>query len=296
MKSTGDSKESIQPAEAAPFLDRFLERFQGDFDNYEQVLSDRQNGLSAGLGGGHEHMHSTIIPVDLGMNLSKGAEDRLLIAAYYTNANPSQIFRLRLYCITSNTEDGSEIKTKIFSLNHEIESLLRRISSQPMTWEISVKDYFSDKNISKESCFKEYESCDVIWKEEHNPTRQNYLFQSTTPSLVEDAFHGLMVNEKTVIDSAMRMGKKILVQDELSLWGDELWINDRGFDPDTGAFIYGNQRGVPYKLRRVTKLSSCSRVVCDKKLEWTLGSMFRTEREYAKKMSSIGEEVPPDTN
>ena len=81
------------------------------------------------------------------------------------------------------------------------------------------------------------------------------------------------------------------------MWPDELWIHDRGFQPDTMEFIYGNQRGVPYRLERVTNIVEDSnktdpnrpkRTVIQPLLSWTLGSEFRTEKEYEAKLQVVG--------
>eukprot|EP00594_Rhizosolenia_setigera_P003164 CAMPEP_0178955862 /NCGR_PEP_ID=MMETSP0789-20121207/9865_1 /TAXON_ID=3005 /ORGANISM="Rhizosolenia setigera, Strain CCMP 1694" /LENGTH=113 /DNA_ID=CAMNT_0020637589 /DNA_START=1140 /DNA_END=1481 /DNA_ORIENTATION=+ len=63
-------------------------------------------------------------------------------------------------------------------------------------------------------------------------------------------------NEGAILDSMMNPGKKIRIKDELSLWENELWINDRGFSLDSGDFVYGNQRGIPYKMHRVSHFVS----------------------------------------
>lgn len=82
----------------------------------------------------------------------------------------------------------------------------------------------------------------------------------------------------TWIESQNVAGLRILVKDDLRVWPDQLWVNDRGYDRE-GSFVYGNQRGVPYKMRRV---------VPGGPLAWTLGERHRTEEAYAEKMSAIG--------
>lgn len=93
-------------------------------------------------------------------------------------------------------------------------------------------------------------------------------------------FLGLMGEDDsgTWIKSQNVGGLEILVKDDLKVWPDHLWVNDRGFDGE-GNFVYGNQRGVPYKMRRVAAAGP---------LEWTLGAEFRTKELYAEKMSAIG--------
>ncbi|CAN0230912.1 unnamed protein product [Ectocarpus sp. 8 AP-2014] len=100
------------------------------------------------------------------------------------------------------------------------------------------------------------------------------------PSDGGKSFVGLMGEDDsgTWVESQNVDGLEILVKDDLRLWPDRLWVNDRGFDRQ-GNFVYGNQRDVPYKMRRVTAGGP---------LEWTLGTRHRTEKTYAEKMSAIG--------
>jgi hypothetical protein len=44
-----------------------VSRFQGDFDNYHQVVQDRKMGLTPRQGGGHEHFHVTFIPMPINL-------------------------------------------------------------------------------------------------------------------------------------------------------------------------------------------------------------------------------------
>ena len=136
-----------------------------------------------------------------------------------------------------------------------------------------------------------------------------------------------------IVDSiSMIPGKRILIKDELSLWDNEFWINDRGYDPDYHnddgnnyipednsfhndnvclPFVYGNRRGVPYKLQRVTTFVNCTtgkqsspmscdeemsslelkRVTVNADLEWTLGENYRTADMLREKMKAFDEAV-----
>ena len=104
----------------------------------------------------------------------------------------------------------------------------------------------------------------------------------------------------------MAPGLYLRIQDELSLWEDELWVNDRGHNANTGDMVYGNHNGVPYKMNRVSSLVPLSfargeaggdkqdegkifeRKIVDDTLSWTLGGLYRTTEEYDSKMVSIG--------
>lgn len=94
------------------------------------------------------------------------------------------------------------------------------------------------------------------------------------------SFVGLMGEDDsgTWVESQNAAGLEILVKDDLRIWNDHLWVNDRGFNRE-GNFVYGNQRGVPYKMRRVVAAGP---------LEWTLAERYRTPELYAAKMSAIG--------
>ena len=111
-----------------------------------------------------------------------------------------------------------------------------------------------------------------------------------------DSVHG-----EAIVDSQMMPGEKILIRDQLSLWSNEFWIHDRGYNPSTMEFIYGNQKGIPYQLERVTRISRddaeaideqgadrYDRDVVDNQLAWTLGPNYRTEAEYKDKLAGMG--------
>ena len=81
-----------------------------------------------------------------------------------------------------------------------------------------------------------------------------------------------------VVESERAPGSFIRVEDDLRLDPKRLLINDRGFDVDTGAFVYGNQRGVPYDMRRVAATATDEGSLGlegegegDTDLAWTLG-------------------------
>ena len=71
------------------------------------------------------------------------------------------------------------------------------------------------------------------------------------------------------IESERAPGTFIDVEDDLALDEDWLFINDRGFDRESGAMVYGNWRGVPYAMRRVAHENGGRRGCLD--LSWTMG-------------------------
>jgi CpeT/CpcT family (DUF1001) len=241
----------------------FLSTFSGDFDNYQQVVKDRQNGLLPREGGGHEHIHCILVPVAINTRL----------AAFYFDGNPMKIFRFRFYEIL---DDGV---MKLYTLSPDLEVNLRR-EAEPTNWPQIYDEY----NSGDSSHIQELSNCDVQWSQVPDPCQHDYALKAYPD---RPGNHAIMIHGEATVESTMMPGVKILVRDQLSLWDDEFWIHDRGFDPATMTFIYGNQLGVPYQLQRVTRMKEGKRVVCRSDLKWTLGSDWRTEEEYQRKLQAI---------
>ncbi len=250
-----------------------LDRFQGDFDNYQQVLQDRQDGLYPKEGGGHEHIHCTLIPVT----------EQTRLAAFYFDGMPQAIFRFRYYHLQPVTEQNCvvAVDTTLYTLHPQLEAQLRSLSLEPMLWPDIFRN-FTDNRINL------LPNCEVRWTWEMDPVQHAYAasYHSTDEAA---GIHAVMVHGQAIVDSQMAPGTKILIQDQLSLWADEFWIHDRGYDPnDTTKFIYGNQRGIPYRLDRVTRIEHGDRRVTSHDLRWTLGPSFRTEAMYQEKLEAVG--------
>eukprot|EP00561_Arcocellulus_cornucervis_P005575 CAMPEP_0185813496 /NCGR_PEP_ID=MMETSP1322-20130828/11680_1 /TAXON_ID=265543 /ORGANISM="Minutocellus polymorphus, Strain RCC2270" /LENGTH=214 /DNA_ID=CAMNT_0028510167 /DNA_START=1 /DNA_END=645 /DNA_ORIENTATION=+ len=200
----------------------------------------------------------------------------------------------------------------LYSLSPEVEKRLRGLSGLPLEWAPALLRYLQEEESSADDShcqpFLELHGCDVEWRPDPDPERHAYAYghRQLQP---DDAHHAVMVNGEATIPSLMNPGSMIRVVDELSLWEDDFWINDRGFDPDTGDFVYGNQRGMPYQMRRVSSLvplddekdngddaeessSSSSwllrRRIDNESLAWTLGDDHRSSEEYNAAMEAIG--------
>lgn len=243
--------------------DDLLSTFSGDFDNYEQVVKDRQNGLLPREGGGHEHIHCILVPVATNTRL----------AAFYFDGNPKKIFRFRFYEIF---DDGV---MKLYTLASDLEGHLRG-EVDPTKW----PQIYTEYNSGGGNHIQELSNCDVQWSQVPDPCQHDYALKAYPD---RPGNHAIMINGEATVESTMMPGAKILVRDQLSLWDDEFWIHDRGFDPATMAYIYGNQLGVPYQLQRVTRIKEGKRIMCRSGLKWTLGSAWRTEEEYQRKMQAI---------
>lgn len=263
------SSSSSGKENGSVLFDTLLDWFQGDFDNYRQVVDDRRNNLLPKEGGGHEHIHCTLVPV---------ARDSRL-AAFYFDGFPTAIFRFRFYRLESAKEEEMEaVDTILYTLAPDLEGKLRACSDDPLQWpsifrthvleqqrEQSKDDPVED-NLCQTAidldCVRLLPKCDVRWSWQLDPVLHAYAAQEQEQSQ-HDGIHAVMVHGQAVVDSQMMPGQTILIQDQLSLWPDQLWIHDRGFDPDTGAFIYGNQLDVPYVLQRVADMVAAADGVDD---------------------------------
>ena len=332
-------------SELAPsYYQCLLQRFQGDFDNYNQVVQDRRRGLLPAEGGGHEHIHCTLVPCpNLRDEQNSVDQEQWVIAAFYLNGNPKQIFRFRMYRMIPSDHENDEcdssnnnVRLKLHTLSPELDQVLRsNCSEQPWTWWNEVYNMWSETNLNQNNSRNSYEGwdefqtegvlqmvsllngCDVLWNPDWDASNHSYLYQdeydeSAVPLDTvqsEKACHATMEAGPggVIVDSiSMIPGKRILIKDELSLWENEFWINDRGYDPDASKdgedipYVYGNRRGVPYKLERVACMkSACNtdkntgnlltlqREVVNPLLEWTLGDAYRTSGLYQQKIAEL---------
>ena len=335
--STDSSSSDANDDLGDPYYRHLLSQFQGDFDNYNQVVQDRKHALTPGDEGGHEHIHCTLVPCPHYNNNTYSCQ--WILAAFYFNGNPRQIFRFRLYqLIPSMASEGSPlVRMELNTLMPQLERQLRECSEQPCIWWKEVFNVWCRENkmeasssmtnaenwdrlltVGMSTMTSPLKGCDVLWKSDWDPTKHAYLYKNEYDDDILDStiqkpelpkgksYHATMeVGSKgAIVDSiSMIPGQRILIKDELSLWQDEFWINDRGYDPDAKIeddesmpFVYGNRRGVPYKLQRVSKFCitpekdskyELDRVIANSDMEWSLGEKYRTPALFEKKMEPI---------
>lgn len=204
---------------------RFAQQFRGDFDNLAQVERDRAAGLAPREGGGHEHIHCRLQPVDLHLpGELKGSRSHVL-ASYYFNGQPERVFRARLYELRAVADDadfGECIQMGIYRLREQTHRQLEATQQSACDVGWSAHDVSPSLRIP---------DCDVFWR------------------WCGERFEGRMRTESIVVDSPV-LNKPIVVRDDVALSQDSLWCNDRGSDLD-GNYVYGNIRDVPYKMDRV---------------------------------------------
>ena len=264
-------------ASSSEYVWQFLQRnFQGDFDNYNQVIKDRENGFLPRDGGGHENFHCTLIPVS----------DTGRLAAFYFDGNPLRIFRFRYYQLlpipTVSKQDCVEMR--LYTLKPDLEALLRQHSANPLAWPGLFSAF--DNGAPIEDKINYLPNCEISWSQDMDPVQHSYI--TTTKADSESCLHAVMVHGEAIVDSTVIPGIKIRILDQLSLFDDVFYINDRGLDPETGAFIYGNQRGVPYRLERVATLHDNGRTIVNDDLAWTLGDSWRSPQEYDARIAAAG--------
>ena len=348
--------------DASSYYNNLLSHFRGDFDNYEQVVNDRRHGLTPGEGGGHEHIHCTLVPcpqytttaIDDVRDGMHQEQIQWVLAAFYFNANPRQIFRFRVYQLHPPASNGKQVRMKLHTLLPHLERQLRQCSDEPCIWWKEVWNVWcqDSKNVTEKMMGKDewgtfqtigvptmvspLLGCDVLWDPNWDRSKHSYLYvdeyggsqsskEASSPQLpTGQSCHATMEagSKGAIVDSiSLIPGKRILIKDELSLWRDEFWINDRGYDPDViiqeiegdemseqdsqgMPFVYGNRKGVPYKLQRVSDFEnlkqthlnadiessiSLKRVIVNSGLEWTLGDEYRTPEMHQKNMQAVNE-------
>jgi CpeT/CpcT family (DUF1001) len=293
-----------------------LDRFQGDFDNYAQVLEDRAQGfVSTQAGGQHEHIHCTLVPISTSTRL----------AAFYFDGQPTQIFRFRFYSLHQVSADT--VDTVLYTIHPQLEAQLRQ-TPDPLQWPRLFAKFREHQDggtteIDRDAGLREkvqlLPNCDVRWSRTADPIQHFYLFDAINATRLADpvpGLHAVMVygsdrTEDTVpadatgiagvlVPSQNIPGRQIRIRDQLSLYDQILFIHDRGHDPHSGAWIYGNQRHVPYRLERVTTFNCPTagnnvpgegllhRAVVGPSLAWTLGQTYRTVEEYGQYLQAMG--------
>jgi hypothetical protein len=286
---------------------------QGDFDNYPQVLRDVANQKFPGPSGGHEHMHCTFIPLSKAtiqslFPLQQNDSRRAVLAAYYLNGKPNQLFRLRLYTmiqeeqvLSSNSKASSIIvRMKLYNPIDSVREIIKMNIHQPLKWDQVLQGL--QNGTKYETAFVELKGCDVLWSSQADLSRHTYLVDEgdskEDPTLppAAAAIHAVLEKPFVILPSTNYPGSSMIIKDELSLWENELWINDRGYNVDTMEQIYGNTQGIPYKVVRVTNIigqNSSSQGIQrvpypnNYHLMWTCGDHYRNRELYSEKMDDL---------
>ena len=204
---------AASPAAAATLdddLDVMLSWFAGEFDNHQQVIEEQEAETPPEQP--HEWIHSIFVPVDL-----PALGEHVFYVEQYTDGDPAKIYRNRLYT---------------FSINQEEQAVQLTIHSfaDPKAVEGAHLDPTKLAGLTSDDV-RSISGCEVYWKR-----------------VAPDRFIGSIPDGACRVVS-QRSGKTLIIDDDLVLTPDEIWIGDRAVDED-GNWVFGNRAGIPHKLKR----------------------------------------------
>ena len=227
------------------YRNEVFELLQGHYNNRAQAEMDAHKGQDTARKGGHEFVSVLIDPYSNNTNTENDSQldesngyssNRLiLIARYFYGTDTSNTFRCRLYEFPEVMDVTLPIKDvvymKIYKPNYEAEEMLKANA-------YDLKRYLP----SMDNDFEYLSECNLYWK----PT--NRLRRIAEGK----SFRGKLVNDKGVeIPSQKDPTLTLVVYDDLRITKENLFINDRIYNKETGELIIGNTKNVPYKLRRM---------------------------------------------
>ncbi len=195
-------------------LDRLMEWFPGEYDNQEQVYFEKELDVPEDLR--HERTHHIFFKADL-----PEFGDHVLYVQQYIDDDPDKIYRQRIYVFTPDMEENA-IRLTIHTPN-DVKALVN-----------AHLDPEKFKGLTPKKT-KVLPGCEVFWQRQANH------------------FVGYMKEDACTFESK-RSGKTIVINDDLMLTDNELWISDRANDAQ-GNYVFGNKAGVPHKNRKARNFS-----------------------------------------
>lgn len=191
-------------------LKLFTAWFEGRFDNYAQYFNDKESKAEFP----HQNLHSIFKKVDL-PNIGKN----VFYVQQYLDGDESKVYRQRIYNLTLDKAEKA-IKLTIYNFDDEKKYRDSHLDSSKLNG-------LTMANLTTTT------GCEVYWQ--LNKER--------------DKFSGIMKKDACKVPSK-RLGKTIIITDDLFLTKDEIWINDQAKD-EQGNYIFGNKSGVHDKLKKV---------------------------------------------
>ncbi len=190
-------------------LDLMMSWFGGEFDNHLQVVEEQEQEPPPEQP--HEWIHSIFAPVEL-----PAFGDHVFYVEQYTDGDPSHIYRNRLYSFAADPAEDAIVLT-IYSF------------PDPAAVAGAFDDPARLAGLAPAD-LRTTPGCEVFWRRDG------------------DRFLGTMKDGACRIAS-QRLGTTIVIDDDLVLTPDEIWISDRAVDED-GGWVFGNREGVHHKLLR----------------------------------------------
>jgi CpeT/CpcT family (DUF1001) len=183
----------------------------GLYDNKKQAASGAAAGKFTAADGGHEYVSARIAPHPVIGNV--------VIASYYFDNDISKTFRYRFYEFVK--DDSKDIIMKLHRPLLATEEKLKYLSYKIP--EKSLPDLSTD--------FEYLAGCDVVWRKTNS------------------CYKGTLINGECKLCSLTNPDIELVIKDELKLWKNALWINDRVYTA-AGKQIIGNRDGIPYKMEK----------------------------------------------
>ncbi len=190
----------------------------GQYSNVAQATRDARNKKPTAKDGGHEHVSCRII--------HHSKESDVLIAQFwFAEGNSTSPFRYRHYRFLP---DQSHRSARMQLLRPKPTSLkrLKQVAFCPTS-------YLPATN----SDCEELPGCDIEWRYHREFLGRGY-------------FIGHLVDGECRLPSQYDASEIITVKDELKLWSDRLWINDRVYS-SSGQLLIGNRHNIPYKFQKI---------------------------------------------
>jgi len=208
-----------------------MEMFPGRYDNNNQVMFAEAAGVPEDSR--HERVHHLFLPVDL-----PAFGEHVLFVQQYMNNDPENVYRVRLYSFAPDYEEGA-IRLSIW---------------RPRDQDAVVDAYLDPDRLAGlvPESFVNVPGCDVFWVRE------------------AEHFRGYMHDGACVIESR-RDGRRIVIDDDLVLTRDEIWISDRA-EYEDGSYAFGNRAGIPHKNKRVRPFSCWVAVAREQGEDWYFAS------------------------
>eukprot|EP00178_Gracilaria_changii_P019876 TRINITY_DN57688_c0_g1_i1.p1 TRINITY_DN57688_c0_g1~~TRINITY_DN57688_c0_g1_i1.p1 ORF type:complete len:307 (+),score=68.95 TRINITY_DN57688_c0_g1_i1:104-922(+) len=214
-------------------MQRFLNWFRGDFDNYYQAAHDRSSGVPYSLI--HEHIHCRLQPLSHEQLVPR--THAAVFATYHYNGNADIVYRRRLYTL----EDvGDALEMRIYKMSF-IHGLV--VAKANGHFDSLHMGCVLDSNL-----YEHLEGSQIVWRYEPEP----------------HAGSGFVANGAHFVGS-MRDGgfvsrDSLRYEDELVLTKEDLWVAERVYNKD-GVMVGGNRDRIPHKMRRVRR---------DDEIKWTM--------------------------
>ncbi len=185
-------------------LELMMEWFAGEFDNHQQYVDEIEAENPPEQL--HEWIHSIFHPVELPV-----FGDNVFYVEQYIEGDPTNIYRNRIYSFSIN-EEVEAIQLTIYSFKDH-EAVIGAHLDETKLEGLTMDDVLT------------LPGCEVFWKKQ------------------ADNFIGWMPDGACRVPSR-RSGKIIVIDDDLVLTKNEIWIGDRAEDED-GNYIFGNKLGNP---------------------------------------------------